>query len=552
MLDMFSFRSKPRSPVAAPAAALVAALFITACGEQPAPPPEAGEGPTPELGVVAFPTSCSDEVQPTLERGLALIHHMMYAQAETLFEEAARTDEGCAMAYWGLAMSHFQPFWGSADIEAGREAAERAVALEPPTERERAYAAAALAFFEEEGVSYAARVRNWEAAMTELHEAFPDDQEAAALFALAHLSVAPDDRDRQDRVARLLEELHRAEPLHPGAIHYAIHAHDVEHRAEDGVDFAAAYEDIAPSVPHALHMPSHIYVRLGAWDEVIHWNRESADAALQHPAGEYVSLHYPHALDYLMYGYLQKGEDDAARAVLEELRSEEGYQPHLATAYALAAIPARWHVERRDWEGAAALEAGVPAEFPWNDFPGAAAMTHFARGLGAAHIGDVAAARAELDRLAELEAEADQAEDYHWARQIEVQRRGVSAWIALVEDRPDAALEEMAAAAELAAGMEKHPVSPGDLQPARELLGDMLMELDRPDEALRAYEASLETWPNRYHTLLGAARAATAAGMEAEAQAHYEALADLVADAAPDRDGVAEARERAGSPAGAR
>ena len=177
-------------------------------------------------------------------------------------------------------------------------------------------------------------------------------------------------------------------------------------------------------------------------------------------------------------------------------------------------------------------------------------MTHFARGLGAARIGDVPAARAEVERLTELEAMADRAEDYHWARQIEVQRRGVSAWIALAEDRADAALEEMTAAAELSAGMEKHPVSPGDLQPARELLGDMLMELGRPDDALRAYEASLTTWPNRYQTLLGAARAAAAAGMEAEARAHYEALTELVTDADPDRDGVLEARERAGSPAG--
>ncbi len=526
----------------------VLALALLAFGCAPAEPPDdadpaAGQTAGEEtLGSVDFPTSCGADVQPVLEQGVALLHHMMYDDAERAFRAVAESEEDCAMAHWGIAMSRFQPFWGSADVPAGREAAERAVALEAPTERERAYARAALAFFEGEDVRYAERVRAWEEAMAELHEAFPDDREAAAFYALAHLSVAPGDPAHQERAASIVRAIHEEEPEHPGAVHYAIHVHDVEARADEGVHFARAYEDIAPSIPHALHMPSHIYVRLGGWDEVIDWNRRSADAALEHPAGEQISLHYPHAMDYLMYGYLQKGEDERARAVLEEIRSRENFQPHLATAYALAAIPARWHVERRDWAGAAELEVGVPEGFPWDRFPGAEAMSHFARGLGAVRSGAPDEARASLERLEALETAATEADDSYWARQIRVQKESLAAWIAFAEGRADEAVRLMTAAAELSGRMEKHPVTPGDLQPAYELLGDLLLELDRPGEALAAYERSLDTWPRRYHSLLGAARAAERAGQTADAARYYRELAELAEDASEDREGVAEAR----------
>jgi tetratricopeptide (TPR) repeat protein len=493
-----------------------------------------------ELGTVDFPTSCSAEAQPELERGLALLHHMMYPQAEEAFEEAARIQDDCAMAHWGLAMANFQPFWGSADIEAGRPHAERAVALEPDTERERLYARAALAFFQGEGISYGERIRNWEAAMEALNATHPDDPEAATLYALAHLSVAPADPEHQQRANRLVAEIHGAMPEHPGAIHYGIHVHDVEARAGEGVSFARAYEDLAPSIPHALHMPSHIYVRLGEWDEVIDWNRRSADAALEHPAGEYISLHYPHALDYLMYGYLQRGEDEKAREILEELRSRDGYEPHLASAYALAAIPARWYVERRDWEGAANLEPGVPESFDWNRFPAGEAMTWFARGLGAARSGDLEGAAEAIDRLETLETALRNRDDYYWAEQTRIQRLSVTAWQSLAEGQTDEAVEEMREAAEMAAGMEKHPITPGDLQPAHELLGDLLTEAGRYAEAVEAYERTLATWPQRYHSILGAARAAAEAGQDDVARSYYEKLAELAGDT--DRDEVEEAR----------
>jgi len=511
------------------------ALVLVGCAGEPG-----AEDAGTELGSVELPTSCSADVQPELERGLALLHHMMYEQARDVFREAATREESCAMAHWGVAMSHFQPLWGSAQVEEGRGPAERAVALEPSTERERAYARAAHAFFRGADLRLSERLRSWESAMEELHASFPDDREAQSLYALAHLAVDPSDASRQDRADSLLREVHGAVPRHPGAIHYAIHVHDVEGRAEDGIEFARAYDDIAPSVPHALHMPSHLYVRLGMWDDVIEWNRRSADAALEHPAGEYTSHHYAHALDYLAYGHLQRGEHGRARQVLEELRSRGDYQPTFISAYHLASIPARLRVEARDWEGAAALEPRVPADFPWEDFPAAEALTHFARGLGAARSGAPERAEAARNRLEELERAAREADDEYWADQILVQRRSVAAWLSMAEGRSDEALRLMREAADLASGMQKHPVTPGDLQPAHELLGDLLAEMGRDGEALAAYERSLETWPRRYHSLLGAARAAEAAGRDEAARRYRRMLREQADEARPASGDVAD------------
>ena len=521
-------------------------LAVAACG--PDAHGELSATDEHDLGNVHFPTSCSDAVQEDLERGVALLHHMTYVEAQAIFREAVEEEPGCAMSHWGLAMAHFQPFWGEEDVEAGRPAAERAVELEAPTERERQYARAVYAYYEAPDATRLERVRSWEQAMEALHRAFPEDQEAAAFYALAHLSTAPGDPAVQEHTITLLEGVLDGEPEHPGAIHYAIHAHDVDARAEEGTVHARAYEDIAPANPHALHMPSHIYVRLGAWDEVIQWNRRSADAALELPSDDGLSLHYAHALDYLIYGYLQRGEDEAAEAVLQELREEERYQPAFGSAYALAAVPARWHVERRDWAGAAELEPREPGAFPWDDFPESEAMTHFARGLGAARTGDLEGARASLDRLEELEEASREAwGDDYWAGQIQVKQDAIAAWMAKAEDRTQEAVRLMSQAAERHDEMEKHGVTPGDLQPAQELLGDLLMELDRPAEALEAYERSLETWVGRYHTVLGAARAAAELGHDEEARDYYAELVELTEETDSDREGVAEALDRIAS-----
>jgi hypothetical protein len=529
------FLSPPFLPVA-----LAALVLVAGCGfEEPAfdDLPAPGENDV-ALGTVDFPTSCSEQAQPPIEQGLLLLHHMMYVEAEEAFSEAVHAEESCAMAHWGVAMSRFQPFWGSASLDAGREAAQQAVAAQPPTERERLYVESALAFFEPPEATYGERLRAWESAKARLHDAFPDDPEAATLYALAHLSVAPDDPDRQDRAAEIVERVHALMPEHPGAIHYGIHIHDVDARVDDGLHYAHAYEDLAPSIPHALHMPSHLYVRTGDWEEVIEWNRRSADAALEHPAGDYISLHYPHALDYLAYAFLQLGQDDRALEVREELAERQGYEPHMASAYALAAIPARWYVERRDWAGAAELEPRVPADFPWDAYPAAEAMSWFARGLGAARTGDADGAARAGQRLAELESLLEEAGDAHWERQVRVQRWSVEAWRALAEGRTEEALDRMQAAAELEGSMEKHPITPGALQPAHELLGDLLVAMNQPADALEAYRASLSSWPRRYNTLLGAARSAEEAGRMEAAETYAAVFEELAAEAHPERERI--------------
>lgn len=516
---------------------VVAGLLLAACGE-----PQETELAVMDIGTVDFPTTCSEDVQPDLERGLGFLHHMMYQRARDLFGEAATSSPDCAMAHWGVAMTHFQPLWGSAQIEEGRPAADRAASL-ASTARQEAYTQASLAFYQGENLRLDERIRNWEAAMEEAYLAHPEDSEVAALFALAHLAVDPTDPQRQATSDAVLERLHEEMPRHPGAIHYAIHVHDVEGRAEEGVPYARAYQDLAPTVPHALHMPSHIYVRLGEWEEVIDWNRRSAEAALQYPVAEYVSHHHAHALDYLMYGYLQRAQDDEAQAVMDDLLSRDDYQPTFVSAYALAAVPARWHLERRRWEDAAEVEPGMSQDFPWQDFPEAQAITQFARGIGAARSGDLEAAEDASARLAELEEAARAQDKAYWVDRIRTQRQSVDAWQALVEGDVDRAVDSMREVVAMADETEKHPVTPGRLKPAEELFGDLLLEAGRAGDALEAYDRSLETWPRRYQSYLGAARAAEAAGEEETAQRFYERLVDLTADASALREGVLEARE---------
>jgi tetratricopeptide (TPR) repeat protein len=523
----------------ATASCLLVLLAGTAAAQQPT-----RSTAEESLGQVDFEVSCTPEAGPVFERAAGLLHHMMYARAEREFEALAAAHPECAMAHWGIAMTQFQPLWpGHPDGEAlqrGRDAVAAARRIGLPTNRERAYIDAVDAFYGDLDADGPTRLSRFERAMADVHRMYPDDLNAAAFYALARLATAPgapDPRAQRAAAAELLAAVHERSPTHPGAIHYAIHAHDVDGMAAGGVRFAAAYGDIAPAVPHALHMPSHIYVRLGDWDEVIAWNDASAAAALNFPVGDHVSHHHAHALDYLMYAQLQRGNDDAARAVLDELRARENYQPTFVSGYALAAMPARWTVERRAWDEAAALPEREPATFPWERFPGAEAMTYFARGLGSARTADAEGARAAVDRLAELKANAEGGGDTYWANQIEVQRLSVAAWIAHAEGQGAEAVRHMRAAAELAATMEKDPTTPGDLQPPYELLGDLLLELGRPDEALAAYETSLETWPARFNSVLGAAQAAEAAGDATRASSYYRAVGEL-APAGADRPGL--------------
>ncbi len=505
---------------------------------------------TENLGVVHFPTSCSPDVQGDFNQAVALLHHMMYIESRRAFEGIAEKDPACAMAHWGIAMTLFQPLWHPAAPEAlkrGWEEVQKAKALGPATDRERALVAAVEAVFREpESADWWARLTRWSEAMGAAYRKNYDDYDIAALYALSELAagqVAEDRMAHQARAANVLLRIYEREPTHPGAIHYTIHANDVDTRAGESLDIVRSYGQIAPSVPHALHMPTHIFVRLGAWPDVIEWNRKSAEAALRFPAGDAISLHYPHAMDYQLYAYLQRAEDEKARAVLDETLRREPYQADFASAFHLAAMPARYAVERRAWAEAAALSPRSPAYLNWDGYRWPEALTWFAKGLGAVHTRDLAGARKAEARMQELHDRAKSAGERDFARYIEIDRQILAAFITRAEGDAEGAVARLRQASEAERAVQKHPVTPGGFLPANEALGDLLLELKRPNEALAAYETALRTAPRRYNTVLGAARAARDAGDLARAGKYYADLLSLVGEEAAERSGIAEARE---------
>lgn len=500
------------------------------------------------LGTVDFDVSCAEASQPAFDRALALMHHMMYQQARVAFQGIAEEDPRCAMAHWGIATTLFQPLWSARpsadDLARGEREIDEAEELQPGSERERRLVAATGAFFRDpEAGGWWPRIRRWADAMETAYRASPEDHDTAALYALSRLALSPVAEDRaplHDEAEAVLRDIYDKVPTHPGAIHYSIHATDVDGRADRALDMVATYGDIAPSVPHALHMPTHIYVRLGRWPEVIQWNQRSAEAALDYPVGGATAFHYAHAADYMLYAHLQRGEDELARKVMQRAFDRHPYQQVFASAFHLAAMPARYAVERREWDEAAALEPRTPEYLPWDNALWAEAMTWFGRGLGELHTGHLEDARAAEKRLAALRDDARKADEQGFATRIEIDRLILAGWIARMEDRPDDAVELVRAAAELEGTIEKHPVTPGALLPPHEALGDLLLDLDRPAEALAAYQASDEVWPRRFNTLLGAARAAKAAGDEEAARAWYEMLLEVAGDSG--RVGLSEAK----------
>ncbi|HXB55157.1 MAG TPA: hypothetical protein VN461_10265 [Vicinamibacteria bacterium] len=484
---------------------------------------EHGAGETETLGTVEFPVSCDAAAQRKFERAVALLHSFWYDEAEKAFTDVTKADPSCAMGYWGVAMSLFHPVWAaanpsatpsSAEMERGRAAAERARAANARTERERDYIAAVHAFYQEPGVSgYPGRALAFERAMAQVQRRYPADREAAVFHALALLGTAgPTDKTyaKQKEAAEILNTVLPGAPLHPGVAHYLIHSFDYPDLAELALPAARAYAQIAASSPHALHMPSHIFTRLALWDESIQSNLAAAAMAKEHVqktrAGT-ASFDQLHALDYLAYAYLQEGRDVDAKRVVDEINAVETLdQQNFASAYALAAVPARYALERQQWSEAAALTVR-PAGFPWPRFSSAEALTHLARGIGGARSGNLGVARSALERLAALHAGLLETHDPYWAGQLKIQQLEVAAWIARAEGQPEAR-KLMRAAADLEDSTEKHPVTPGPLLPARELLADLLMDLGEPAPALTEYEASMKIAPGRLNSLAGALRAA--------------------------------------------
>ena len=480
-----------------------------------------------------------DKAKPThvmragdsFSQGLEMLHHMMYEQAADLFNEAIEADPNNAIAYWGLAMTVLRPLWAppnTKDFEKGFAAIEKAISTGTATEKEREEIQVLHNFFKTaKEKSYREGLITWKNGLKTLHDKYPDDIEIASFYGLSLLATAPQDDKtytEQQKAGALLEKFHKKDPQHPGPYHYSIHAYDNPVLAEKGIIFANAYDKLAPDVPHALHMPSHIFVRVGKWDETIAWNIRSAESALRQPAGTMTSYHHAHALDYLIYAYLQQGKDEKAKQVLEELNSIDNYQPNFAAAYAIAASNARYILERRMWK-----EAGNPVpstfkNFPWENFPQYEAITWWTKGLGAAMNKDLATAREAVNNLKILEDQTREKDEEYWAFLVNTQRKTVEAWILYAEGNNEEALALMSEAADQEDSVEKHPVTPGNVLPARELLGDMFMLNNNPEEAIVAYEAALEVSPNRFNSLYGAGKAAELAGKDDLAKKYFQQL----------------------------
>jgi tetratricopeptide (TPR) repeat protein len=464
------------------------------------------------VGRVRFPTSCIARAQPLFERGVALLHSFWYERAADAFREAAAADSSCAMASWGLAMSYLHPLWPPSPVAAlrpGGEAAARARALLAPTPRERAYVEAIAVFYQDlETAPHPQRLAAWARGMARVHEENPGDSEAAIFHALALIATAPKtDTTYADlrRAGAMLEPLFARQPDHPGLAHYLIHSYDAPPLVGDAVRAANRYAGIAPSVPHAQHMPSHSYTLLGLWEESIAANQRSADAARRIEVEQRMDGAWDqrlHALDYLVYAYLQLGRDWEARRVVDEAAAVTRMVPAqgVVGAYALAAIPARYALEHGDWGAAAAL-----AERPGP--PLARAVTSYARALGAARAGDTSQARADLAVLTGLEAEVSGTPDPFAPTMVRVNRLAATAWLQLAAGDETGALRAAAEAADLEDRALKNPLTPGPLLSARELLGDMLLQLNRPGEAAEAYRAALARTPKRARSLAGSAQA---------------------------------------------
>jgi tetratricopeptide (TPR) repeat protein len=491
-----------------------------------------------DLERVNFPVACTPEAQKTFERGVALLHSFWYDEAEKTFSQVIRIDRTCAMAYWGIAMSLYHPLWSppaASDLRQGIIAIERANSIGPKTQRERDYVAAIEVFYKDsDKFSHRYRALAWRDAMQRLSARYPEDREAAIFYALTLIATAPPTDKTfasQKQAAEILNDILPEQPGHPGVVHYLIHSYDSPQLAILALPAARSYAKIAPTSPHALHMPSHIFTRLGLWEESIESNLASAAAAKNQMAKTLpgaISQDQLHAMDYLAYAYLQTCQDQETKQVVGEAASVSKLdQQVFQAAYALAAIPARYVLERRRWSASAALQM-QPTWFPWTGFPYAEAIIHFARALGSARSGNISEARAEMEELTRIEQTLRQRqEDYDWSRQVTVQRLAALAWLQHAEGDQLSALGSMRAAADLEDGMEKHPVTPGPVLPARELLGELFMELDEPARALPEFEKVLQSSPNRFNAIYGSARAAELSRNRKKAEERYSELVQL-------------------------
>ena len=539
---------------------------LTAIDAEPAVVREPGD--LRAAGTVDFPVSCAPTVRAGFIRGVALLHSFFYEEARRIFTSVAEQDPNCAMAQWGIAMTWWHPIWTPPtpdEMSAGKAAIEKAMGMTAGTERERGFIQALNVYYKTSDSPNAGaigqschgpvgardRVVAYEKAMRHLSERYPDDFEAQTFYAFAILAVGyatPTDTTlaKQLQAAALLEKLWKKNPNHPGVTHYLIHSYDYPALAERGLPAARSYGSIAPWVPHALHMPSHIFTRLGMWEESIAANRSSADASRAYAAMRHrdaTEAEELHALDYMAYSYLQEGQDAKAKEIVDFAATVRKTNPELefSGAYALAAIPSRYALERNAWSDAAALR--VPELPHWSSFPFMEALIEYAHALGRAHTGDLEGARKAMDRMRQLrDATSDPKFDY-FKRQLDQQMQAASAWVAYGENKKEDAVGILRRAADAEDILGKHPVSPGALVPAREQLGDLLLALNRPKEAQQEFEAALKIYPGRFRGLYGAAQAAGQTGEKEKAQHYYAKLTEQTAKADGSRSELAELRE---------
>lgn len=542
-------------------------ISISACKNKPEPNPALASIDllrgeillcgNPQFGDVSFALECNYDSREAFDLAISLLHSFEYAEAEKAFVKVIDADPECAMAYWGVAMSIYHELWappGPKELEKGSKLLEIANSL-PNSERATEYLDAIGVFYKDwETLDHRTRELLYEQKMEQLHLNNKDDVEAAVLYALSLTSSAdPNDKTykNQRKSGAILEDLFLQYPNHPGIAHYIIHTYDYPEIASLGLTTARKYAEIAPSSSHAQHMPSHIFTRLGHWQESIDTNINSASAALCYSESVLADGHWSqeiHAMDYMVYAYLQLGDNEKVNEQNAYMKSIKKSFPsnHFAVAYTANAIPARVALENRRWDEAANLELPVLNDFKWENFPWERSILHYARAYGAIRSGDIAVAEKELAIIEasyeQLIAKSD-AESTYKAGQVKIEITIIEAWLALEKGNDEKALDLMRLAADLESKTSKHPVTPGEVLPADELLGDMLLLLNKPEDALIAYEVNLEGHPNRFNGLYGAAMAAKQSGDDEKALMYFNQLLKLTEQVNSDRPELKVAQE---------
>lgn len=506
-----------------------------------------------QFGDVSFSESCSYETRKTFNLAISLLHSFEYIEAEKAFVQVIDEDPDCAMAYWGVAMSIYHGLWAPPEPSVLKKGIKLLAIAEklPKSKKAEQYISAIGAFYKDwQMVDNQTRKELYSQKMGNMFKDYSDDTEVAIFYALAlRASAIPTDKSysKQRASGKILQDLFQEEPNHPGIAHYIIHSYDYPELAELGLSTARRYADIAPNSAHAQHMPSHIFTRLGLWNESISTNINSAASAICYAESIAPGAHWDeevHAMGYLVYAYLQTGENKKAIEQYDYLKSfERIFPPNFKIAYTAAAIPARIAVENKNWESASLLDLPQIPEMEWEKFPWQQSLLHFAKALGSIHINNLIEADKELTLLKSYREELIGLNDSYKANQVAIQIEIIEAWVEFKSGDVEKALSQMRNAAEMESLTSKHPVTPGEILPADELLADMLLKANRPSEALDAYELNLKRRPNRFNGIYGAALAAKESGNNEKAIFYFESLLDLTKDSNTDRPEIREAKE---------